>query len=250
MIPALPNGSVNLVVTSPPYSEQRKGLYPSVPDHLYPEFTLRWMTALWNKLKEDGSVLIVIDPHVEKGEMGSYVQQTEMILRDSGWKQHRTLIWVKPNMLPLGHKEWPRHAYETILWFSRSKKPFCDPWACGKPTKHLKVSDYAGSEWTNGQGEEKQGIARTTDVLTIPVGAHEKGINHPAQFPVLLAEILIQTFCPAGGTVLDPFAGSGSTLVAAQNLGRKFYGIDIVGDYCETSRRRLAHSQKKPKKVG
>ena len=250
LIPCLPDRCIDLVLTSPPYAEQRHGHFPSVPEEHYPEFTLRWMAALRNKLTEDGSVLIVIDPHVKKGVMASYVQQTEMVLRDLGWKQHRTLIWAKPDMLPLGHKGWPRHAYEEILWFSRSKKPFCDPWACGRPTKRLKVNGYAGSGWTNGRGEEKEGMAQTTDVFTVPVGANEKGVNHPAQFPVSLAENLIQTFCPAGGTVLDPFAGSGSTLVAAHQLSRNFYGFEIVEDYCETARRRLAHSHKKRRKVG
>jgi site-specific DNA-methyltransferase (adenine-specific) len=69
---------------------------------------------------------------------------------------------------------------------------------------------------------------------------NEAGVDHPAQFPVALAEGLIQTFCPAGGTVLDTFSGSGSTLVAAKRLGRDYYGFDIMSEYCQTARRRLA----------
>jgi site-specific DNA-methyltransferase (adenine-specific) len=59
-------------------------------------------------------------------------------------------------------------------------------------------------------------------------------------FPVELAEQLIATFCPAGGTVLDPFAGSGTTLVAAKKLGCDYYGLDVVADYCKIARKRLA----------
>ena len=69
---------------------------------------------------------------------------------------------------------------------------------------------------------------------------NDKGIDHPAMFPVELAEQLIQTFCPPNGTVLDPFAGSGSSLIAAKKLGCGYYGFDLVADYCKIARKRLA----------
>jgi site-specific DNA-methyltransferase (adenine-specific) len=59
-------------------------------------------------------------------------------------------------------------------------------------------------------------------------------------FPVELAERLIPTFCPPGGTVLDVFAGSGSTLIAAKKLGHNYCGFDIMADYCKIARKRLA----------
>jgi len=77
-------------------------------------------------------------------------------------------------------------------------------------------------------------------LIVAPVGGNEKGINRPAQFPLALVDPLIKTFCPKGGTVLDPFAGSGTTLVAAAGLGRSYYGFEIDGTYCELIRQRLA----------
>jgi DNA modification methylase len=240
LLPLLPDRSIHLTLTSPVYAEQRKGVYRSVPEKMYAEFTLRWMMALWNKLRDDGSVLIVLDPLVDSGEMAEYVLQTQFALRDFGWKQHRTQVWYKPDAMPLGHKWWPRHAYENILWFSKSTKPYCDPWACGSPSDKLAVNGYAWSDWSPGGKPAKDGIARTTDVIVVPVGTNDKEVDHPAQFPVLLAEKLIQTFCPPDGIVIDPFAGSGSTLVAAKSLGRAFYGFDIEAKYVELARQRLA----------
>ena len=63
-------------------------------------------------------------------------------------------------------------------------------------------------------------------------------------FPVSLAERLITTFCPKDGVVLDPFAGSGSSLVAAKRLGRSYYGINVVAAYCEIARGRLDEAAK------
>lgn len=71
------------------------------------------------------------------------------------------------------------------------------------------------------------------------IGANERGIKHPARYPVALAKQLIATFCPSEGTVIDPFCGSGSTLVAAEQLARGFYGFEIVEAYCKLARSRL-----------
>src|SRR5208283_3857622 len=64
LIPTLEDGSVSLVVTSPPYAEQRSGHYEGIPEEDYPDFTVQWMDALRPKLTNDGSVLIVIRPHL------------------------------------------------------------------------------------------------------------------------------------------------------------------------------------------
>ena len=96
----------------------------------------------------------------------------------------------------------------------------------------------------------KPGIARVTDVIDVPVGGNERGIDHSAIFPPALAEHLIRTFCPPQGTVLDCFAGSGSTLVAAKRLGHDYYGIEIVGKFCQEAQKRLRRtelSHSKPK---
>lgn len=69
---------------------------------------------------------------------------------------------------------------------------------------------------------------------------------HPAMFPIRLAEHLIKTFSPEGGAVLDPFAGFGSTLLAAKQLGCQFYGFDIMPQFVELARQRLKDSNDGP----
>jgi len=242
LIPLLANQSIHCVVTSPPYGEQKKEYYPGVPERLYPEFTARWMELLRSKLTEDASVLIVIDTTVDRGVVSDYVLQTQLLLRDHGWKQHRTLFWHKPDTYPLGHKGWPRHCYEEILWFSKTDKPFCDPMANGTPRERLTVSGYAYSQWSAGT-EKENAVARMGDVLTVPINESEKGIPHPAKFPAAVPEALIKTFCPPKGCVLDPFCGSGTTLLAARQLGRTFYGFDLLAEYVALARDRLANKR-------
>lgn len=238
-ISRLPDKSVNLTLCSPPYPDKRGDKYPTVSERDYPRWTARWMETLTTKLTDDGSVLIVIDKHVKKGVMSDFLLRTQLVLRRFGWKQHMTHIWFKHDGLPLGHRWWPHHCYEEILWFSRTTHPFCDAWAAGSPSTKLAVRNYDQSKWTNGKESEKKGTARMRDVLVVPVGGNAKGVDHPAKYPQALCEKLIKTFCPVDGTVLDCFAGSGTTLLAAKATGRNFYGIDVMKEYVDLARTRL-----------
>jgi site-specific DNA-methyltransferase (adenine-specific) len=243
LISRLSDNSADLVFTSPPYAEQRKGHYQGVSERMYPLFTREWMAALWQKLAPHGSVIIVIDPHVDNGMLADYVLRTRLALRESGWIEHQPQLWCKRDRGPFGRKDWPRHCYEEILWFSKTRKPFCAPTTSGKVTKHLTMNGYRYSNWTKGGKPGKTGVARVTNVWDVPIGSNAKGNAHPAQFPVALAEAMIPTFCPQAGTVLDPFCGSGSTLVAAKRLGRSFVGFDIEQKYCQLARKRLAETE-------
>ena len=248
LICLLPGRSVNLVLTSPPNGEQRSGLYPGIPDHLYPEFTVRWMSALWDKLADDGSVLLVIRADLKGGVVKDYVLRTRLALREAGWKECETLIWHKPDGgACMGSSNRPRRSYEEILWFSKTSAPFVDTKACGRDAE--KVS-FTGSPRPGQRSfsvpkdrpacSKQAGRTKLADVIRVPVRRTARGIDHPAMFPVELAEGLIQTFCPASGVVLDPFCGSGTTPIAAKRLGRDFCGFDVLPDYCALARQRLA----------
>lgn len=238
LIPALADNSINLCVTSPPYADQRKGMYPGVPESDYPDFTVDWMSKLWGKLTDNGSVLIVIDPHVKAGVVADYVLRTQLALRDAGWKQHQPQIWLKRDRGPLGHTQWPRHCYEQILWFSTSAKPFCDPLLCGTPSNRVGSPSCRYSDRSNGHNPDKDGLARATNVWDVPVGDNAKGVDHPAKFPVALPKALIQTFCRPNGVVLDNFCGSGSSLIAAKQLGHPYYGFDIMPEFVKLANKR------------
>ena len=92
----------------------------------YPDFTVQWMTALSPKMTADGSVFVVIRPHVRDGVLSDYVLRTRLAIREAGWHECEELIWLKPNAPPLGSKLRPRRAWESVLWFSRSPQPYSD----------------------------------------------------------------------------------------------------------------------------
>ncbi len=246
-IPRLPDQSVNLGLCSPPYANQRKRMYPGVSERDFPAFTVKWMAKLWEKLTDDGSVLMVIRPHLRKGVISDYVLRTRLALRKFGWHECEELIWYKPDGGGFqGSNRRPRRAYENILWFSKTHNPFIDTKACGGWSNEISSRGSTrfgmGSDLPihTGQNTEKRsGRTRVSDVFTVPMGTISKGVMHPAMFPQPLAEKLIKTFCPEGGTVLDCFAGSGTTLLAAQATGRHFYGIDVMQKYVDIARSRL-----------
>ena len=98
---------------------------------------------------------------------------------------------------------------------------------------------------------KRPGRTRITHLISAPVSGIPKGIDHSAMFPVETpAEKLIQTFCPPNGIVLDPFAGSGSTLAAAKQLGHDYYGIEIMKEFCLTAPQRLAGAEANLPKAG
>ena len=113
LIPTLEDESVSLVVTSPPYAQQRAGHYEGIPEEDYPDFTVQWMTALAPKMTPDGSVFLVIRPHVRDGVLSDYVLRTRLALREAGWHECEELIWLKPDAPPLGSKLRPRRAWES-----------------------------------------------------------------------------------------------------------------------------------------
>jgi len=247
LIPTLDDLSVNLVVTSPPYAEQRKGHYKGVSEADYPAWTVEWMALLWDKLADDGSVLIVIRPHINKGMLSDYVLKTRLALRDDGWTECDELIWLKPTSPPLGNNRRPRRAWESILWFSKTGKPFCNPKACGRESGRigfqgsLRFGVDENGLVTSGQNmDATNGVARCPDFFVAGVGETQESIDHPAVFPVSLAEQLILTFSREGDLVLDPFCGSGSSLCAAKKLSRDCRGFDSNAKYVRLAKERLA----------
>lgn len=242
---AMPAESVDAIVTSPPYAEQRKSTYGGIPEAEYPAWTVAWMAEVWRVLKPNGSVLINIRPHIKNGQISDYTLRTRLALRDAGWNEIDELIWHKTNAMPTGSPRKPRRSWESLHWFAKHGQPYSDAKANGKPsTRTTDVHKYGqhtrNADWTHydgGSGKTPE-ISRCQDVVSLSKGAASLG--HPAPFPVELAEWMARLICPAGGTILDPFSGSASTGVAAMRNGWRYIGIDAVEEYVEMSRERLA----------
>lgn len=231
---------VDLVVTSPPYAMQRSGQYGGIDEDLYPKWTVAWLAALRPRLSSRGSVAIVISPHVRRGVLSDVMLKTRLLVREAGWHECGEFVWTKPSAPPLGHSGRPRRSWESVLWFAPSRKPFCNPF------HEQKLSARVG--WVGGKGRGsyrrtssdsiRDGLARCRDVIEVAAGGGN-GTDHPATYPVALAEWLIKLLSPLGGVVLDPFGGSGSTALAALRTGRRCISGDISPDFVKASQERV-----------
>jgi site-specific DNA-methyltransferase (adenine-specific) len=234
--------SVDAVVTSPPYAMQRAKQYGGIPERAYPDWTVAWMAGVRRALKPSGSVLINIREHIKNGEMSDYVHRTRMVLRADGWIECDELIWDKGSGPPTGHPGRPRRSWERVLWLSPSRSAWCRPQANGRWSEDIGLSSAPASMLAARPGRSRYvakrpaQIARCTDVARFGLGGDSE---HPAAYPQPLAAWLIRLVTPEGGTVLDPFAGSGTTLVAAHDQERGAIGIELDAKIAEMAAKRL-----------
>ena len=219
----------DLIVTSPPYNV---GIdYNSNDDEIsyedYLEFSRKWMTNCYNWSKNEARFCLNIPLDKNKGGNKSVGADLTRIAQEVGWRYKSTIIWNEGNISR-------RTAWGS--WKSASAPVVIAPvelivvlykgdW---KKTQGTKVSDISSEEfkdWTQGvwcfNGESK------------------KRIGHPAPFPKELPYRCIKMFSYVGDVVLDPFAGSGTTLVVAQNTNRKSVGIELDPTYFELAKKRI-----------
>ena len=232
---------IDCVITSPPYAMQRAKQYGGISDAAYPAFTVSWMAALIPRLSPSGSVAIVCSPHISNGVLADYWLHTRLALRAAGWFEIAEMPWIKSSSAPLGHNARPRRSWESVLWYSRTAKPFCDPYHEQRTSSRIGYVGRKGrGAWVHSSDDVvREGMARCRDVISVGVGANDRANDHPAAFPVALAEWLIGLLSKPGGTVCDPFVGSGTVAVAAERMGRRFVGGDISSRYVEQARVRL-----------
>jgi site-specific DNA-methyltransferase (adenine-specific)/site-specific DNA-methyltransferase (cytosine-N4-specific) len=257
LIPQLEDESIAAVITSPPYAEQRNDFYQGVPEKDYPAWFVRLMETIRPKLKRDGSVLVVIRSKVQDGALSDYVLRTVLAVRESGWNQPEELIWYKSDGPPNGASNRPRRAFEHILWFSKTRRPYINLQAAGKQSKRIgnvsesKKTDRLGlNRRLNFSGEKlKAGTARITDVIKVGVSQNDKGIDHPAIYPRPLANKLLLTFTKIGDTILEPFGGSGTTALSAATFGRDFVAFELEQRWVDLGNQRLHKDDSKYKDV-
>ncbi|MCM8808059.1 MAG: site-specific DNA-methyltransferase [Candidatus Omnitrophica bacterium] len=230
----LEENSIDLIVTSPPYNVDIKyGSYDDkIPYNIYLEFTEKYLEKAYKLLKDDGRFCLNIPLDKNKGGQQSVYADIITIAKKVGFKYHSTIIWNEQNISK-------RTAWGS--WLSAAAPYVIAPvemiavlykkrWKKISGSKKSDITKKEFIEWTNG-------------VWTF-MGESKTKVGHPAPFPVELPRRCIKLFSFVGDTVLDPFLGSGSTLIACVLTNRKGIGIEIDKNYCEIAKNRLIKEAK------
>jgi site-specific DNA-methyltransferase (adenine-specific) len=240
----LPSSSVDLIITSPPYSDQRKNTYGGIHPDKYVEWFMSISAELKRVLKSTGSFVLNIKEKVVDGERHTYVIELILAMRAQGWLWTEEYMWHKKNSFP---GKWPnrlRDAWERLIHFTKDKKfnmyqdevkiPIGD-WSkkrltnlseTDKQRDNSKVGSGFGKKVENWVGKE---MVLPDNVLYMATETGNK--SHSAAFPDSLPEWFIKLFTKEGDVVLDPFLGSGTTCRVAYKMKRNSIGIELLDEY-------------------
>ncbi len=221
--------SVDLVVTSPPYNVDIQ--YKSYDDRIsyrkYLEFSGKWMKRCFEWLKDDGRLCLNIPLDKNKGGQQSVGADLTTVAKKMGFHYHSTIIWNEGNISR-------RTAWGS--WLSPSAPYVIAPvelivilykhiWKKNGTKRQSDITRDEFMDWTNG--------------LWTFSGESRKKIGHPAPFPVELPRRCIKLFSFVDDVILDPFMGSGSTLIASRQNNRYGIGVDRDPSYCKLAEKRL-----------
>lgn len=240
----IPDNSIDLIVTSPPYADNRKSTYGGTHPDKYVRWFLPKSKQFLRVLKPTGTFILNIKEKATNGERHTYVLELILKMRKQGWLWTEEFCWHKKNSYP---GKWPnrfRDSWERCLQFNKQKKfnmyqdavmvPMGD-WAksrlknlskTDKKRDESKVNSGFGKNVSNWVGRE---MAYPTNVLHFATECANR--NHSATFPFELPEWFIKVFTVENDVILDPFAGSGTTLIKAKQMNRNYIGIDTKEEY-------------------
>lgn len=233
---AIPEGSVDLVVTSPPYNVNKGyDLHDDDTSHEdYLVWSKQWLAKVFVLTKSGGRICINIPTSTfklgkNKTDDGSLIPFSADIIKIAekvGWKYRTTIIWNKvvtgTSAYAIGTMMEARSPAVAIGIFESIVVLFKDTWKRAAGESDISKEEY---------------LSLCDGIWTFH-GEHNK--IHPAVFPVELPRRCIKMFSFIGDTILEPFLGTGTTLLAASWLKRKAIGTDISLKYCQFARRRLS----------
>lgn len=249
-----PDGHFNLIMTSPPYADARKNHYDSIHPDNFIDFFLTFHEEFWRVLADDGSFILNIKDKVVDGQRHRYVWKTILELNDKGWLCIDDYVWHKPNAMP-GY--WPnrlRDEWEYCFHLTKNKKFKMVQESVKKPIGDWSIKRLAnltGKSAIRHNSENDSGFGRDLNkwvdkdlvlpgnVVSVPLIG--KNMGHPAVFPTGLPEFFIKLFTTENDNILDPFAGSGSTGIAAIQNNRNAVLIDNKEEYIKVIRERLSN---------
>lgn len=277
ILQALPEGSVNAVITSPPYALHFQKEYGNVDKANYGEWFLPFAKEIFRVLKDDGSFILNIGGSYNKGLPTRSIYQYKLLVKlveTLGFHLAQEFYWYNPAKLPMP-AEWVtvrrirvKDAVEHVWWLSKSPypkannrnvlKPYSEDMlrlnqrgvrTTVRPSGHnIRASfdkvDAGGSIPSNVFEKEmpsdilKFGNNAANDNYTKK--CKESGVKiHPARFPAALPEFFIKLLTEEGDVIVDPFAGSNTTGAVAESLNRRWVAVESLQEYLEASKFRF-----------
>ena len=223
----MPPGSVDVVFADPPYRLSRGGvtvksgrlapvdkgswdrsLGSFEKDH---GFNVRWLREARRVLKTDGTLWVSGTHHI--------IFSIGFALQSLGYRVINQIAWQKPDPVPNALHTAFMHSHETLIWASRGR------------------GHTFNYDLINGPDPTTQ-ISSVWRIPTVPRGEKLYGY-HPTQKPLRLVRRALLASTDEGELVFDPFCGSGTTAVAAKELGRFFVGAEMEREFCELAARRI-----------
>lgn len=270
----MPDGSVHCCVTSPPYYNLRDyGAEGQIGREATPkEYITRLVEVfreVYRVLKTDGTFWLNISDTYGSADRKIGCKSKDMLgipwtlalaLRDDGWYLRSDVIWEKANPMPESVRDRCTRCYEHVFQLAKSKKYYYDNMAIAEPiapgtVRRMRAGRSAVHKYAAGiPGQSLQAINQPRVAADIPdklipkyrnkrdvwhINTASYSGSHFAVFPPKLAETCVISACPAGGIVLDPFFGSGTTGLVSKQNGRHYIGIDISPEYCALAKKRI-----------
>lgn len=247
----IPDGSVELTVTSPPYDNLRT--YNGTLNDWTQEKWQAIIRELFRVTKQGGVVVwIVGDATINGSETGTSFRQA-LYAMDCGFNLHDTMIWAKPTFSAVGALQ-TRYApaFEYMFVFSKGRISTFNPIkdrlnkSFGQVRKGPTIRGADGKMIKNKDAEIRQ-FGQRFNIWDVATVSQKGDAVHPAPFPEALARDHIVSWSNPGDIVLDPFMGSGTTGVACANTGRRFIGIEREPNYFDIACRRIEDAQRHDK---
>ena len=267
----LPDASIDLIVTSPPFALRKKKEYGNVEASKYVEWFEPFSEQFYRLLKDTGSLVIHIGGSWNKGVPTRSLYQYELLLALCR-KFHlaHEFYWFNPAKLP-SPAEWVtvrrvrvKDAVDQLWWLSKTEFPKADNRRVlqqySESMEQLLKNGYkskkrpSGHDISSNFSKVNEGaippniftVANTDSNGHYLRACRESQIKpHPARYPITLPDFFIRFLTDAGDTVVDPFAGSNTTGESAEQLGRHWLAFEINEEYLRGSKFRFSSGQKK-----
>lgn len=237
VLKTIPDKSVDLVITSPPYDDLRD--YNSKIDFE------KVAMELYRIIKDGGVVVWNVNDKIKNGTKSLSSFKQALIFNESGFNVNDVMIWKKTNPMPQVKQPRYNQCFEYMFIFSKGKPKTFNPIMvdCKSANKEYKSTCKKITKGRERTYKEFIINKQKIDNNIWEFAVSQNKTKHPAVFPIELPLRHIQSWSNDGDIVLDPFMGSGSTGVACINTHRKFIGIELNETYYNLAKERIENAK-------